>query len=235
MKLVLIDLGLFAMLAFLPSQAETAKETRRFPKPIATPAEYPEFSRRVEQEGDVTIAFTVGKNGRVASCSVERSSGFPELDAESCRGAKRSWRFATDDDPAFYDVSIHRTIKWRLGPSGEKFAPGWTSPVALPDPTRGVNIADPGELPPGRRANLALYLKVTATGAVESCSVRWGSGNGTLDRKTCKIVSERWRYQPAMKNGAAVPELVLPTFFWAAPDAPLADVDADRPLTGSER
>ena len=232
MKLIVLG----AILVLISTSLVDAEQVAApFPRPIAISLAYPEFSRRVEQEGDVIIAIAVDRDGKVASCSVEQSSGFPELDAESCRSAKRSWRFAKDGDPALYNVAFRRTLKWRLDPSGEQPARGSTFVNALPDPSRRVNIAEPGDLPPGRRANLGLYLKITAAGTVESCKVRWGSGNAALDRRTCEIVSKRWRYEPATKDGVAVSRLELSTFFWAAPDAPMADVDSNRPMTGSQR
>lgn len=54
---------------------------------------YPEVARRRNQEGSVTVAFTVGADGSVVSARVERPSPWPLLDDAAVRGVRR-WRFA---------------------------------------------------------------------------------------------------------------------------------------------
>ena len=44
------------------------------------------------------MVFTVGTSGRVASCTVTRSSGVPELDALTCRLIVRRFRYRPSTD-----------------------------------------------------------------------------------------------------------------------------------------
>ncbi|MEJ7927411.1 energy transducer TonB [Sphingobium sp. AN641] len=54
---------------------------------------YPIESRRKREQGTVILSLTLGLDGRVASISITRSSGFPRLD-DAARDAVRGWRWA---------------------------------------------------------------------------------------------------------------------------------------------
>lgn len=54
---------------------------------------YPIESRRKREQGTVVLSLTLGMDGRVASISISRSSGFPRLD-DAARDAVRGWRWA---------------------------------------------------------------------------------------------------------------------------------------------
>ncbi len=56
-----------------------------------TPPEYPLFSRKRREEGQLTILITI-QSGRVTDAQVERGSGYPRLDEAALR-AVRTWRF----------------------------------------------------------------------------------------------------------------------------------------------
>jgi protein TonB len=73
-----------------PSQAPLPSSVPRYrntPEP-----EYPPAARRERQEGVVLLAVDVGTNGRPTAVAVQRSSGFPLLDAAALAGVRR-WRF----------------------------------------------------------------------------------------------------------------------------------------------
>jgi protein TonB len=54
---------------------------------------YPPSSRRLGEEGVVTLQLYINENGRVAEARVQQSSGFPRLDEAAVREARRNWRF----------------------------------------------------------------------------------------------------------------------------------------------
>jgi protein TonB len=59
-----------------------------------TQRDYPsELRRRWPEDGRVLVIFSVQLNGRATDCSVFRSSGDPEIDAETCRLVERRLRF----------------------------------------------------------------------------------------------------------------------------------------------
>jgi protein TonB len=55
-----------------PPSVDTASDCQKPP--------YPPVSRRLGEEGTVTLRFDIGVDGKVADSSVEQSSGFPRLD-----------------------------------------------------------------------------------------------------------------------------------------------------------
>jgi TonB family protein len=183
--------------------------------------DYPSLSRRLNEEGDVRISYTITAKGKVGFCEVVKSSGFRMLDVASCQVTRR-WQFYMPKDASMPIQRYFRNLAWRLDdPDGTALAEDMSGrwPIAIPEPTRGVNVAEPGELPSGMRANIGLSVKVSPSGVVDACSVRWGSGNSKLDMRTCSIVFAKWNYRPVLKNGVPVRAFKPETFFWAAPDA----------------
>lgn len=77
--------------------------------------DYPDASRRAEEQGVTRIAFTVSTDGRVTDCSTAVSSGHPRLDDQACKVAMRRWRF----EPALREGSPvaeprQRSVRWQL-------------------------------------------------------------------------------------------------------------------------
>ena len=76
--------------------------------------DYPSASRRLEEEGTVTLKFLIGVDGRVMQAEVEKSSGFQRLD-EAARNALSKCQFkpgTVDGKPEQSWASIRYT--WRL-------------------------------------------------------------------------------------------------------------------------
>ena len=76
--------------------------------------DYPSASRRLEEEGTVSLKFLIGSDGRVLQAEIEKTSGFPRLD-EAARNAlsKCQFRPGTVDGKAEQSwASIKYT--WRL-------------------------------------------------------------------------------------------------------------------------
>lgn len=77
--------------------------------------DYPSASRRAEEEGVVRVRYVVGTDGRVSSCEVVQTSGFPRLDEATCQIIQRRFRF----NPAERDgkpVTETKTqpVRWQL-------------------------------------------------------------------------------------------------------------------------
>lgn len=62
------------------------------------PSDYPRALRERGIGGRVGVVFEVGPDGRVAGCSVTRSSGTPELDALTCRLILQRFRYRPSTD-----------------------------------------------------------------------------------------------------------------------------------------
>ena len=78
---------------------------------------YPSAARRAEAEGRVSVQVTVGTDGRVSDCTVTASSGNADLDATTCRLARRNGRFEPARDAQGNPVASLfplRGVHWRL-------------------------------------------------------------------------------------------------------------------------
>mgnify|MGYP002144710934 CR=1 FL=1 len=76
--------------------------------------DYPSASRRLEEEGTVTLKFLIGADGRVLQADIEKTSGFTRLD-EAARNALSKCQFrpgTVDGKPEQSWASIKYT--WRL-------------------------------------------------------------------------------------------------------------------------
>ncbi|HKQ83585.1 MAG TPA: energy transducer TonB [Steroidobacteraceae bacterium] len=62
------------------------------PKRPPSQPEYPPTSRRLGEQGTVTLEILVLENGRIGEAKVAKSSGFPRLDEAAVREVKRTWR-----------------------------------------------------------------------------------------------------------------------------------------------
>lgn len=80
----------------------------------ATSNDYPSRALREEREGSTGFRVTVGTDGKVADCSVTRSSGSPDLDQATCDNIRRRARFtpATDGEGNPTTGSYSSTIRW---------------------------------------------------------------------------------------------------------------------------
>lgn len=62
--------------------------------------DYPTSALREGREGTVHYQLVVATNGKAKSCQITQSSGYPDLDEETCKTMKKRVRFspATDAD-----------------------------------------------------------------------------------------------------------------------------------------
>lgn len=107
-----------------PAPGTTADAAHRSAAPARTAAgvniahcekpEYPSASRRLEEEGTVSLRFLVGVDGKVVQSEVEKSSGFKRLDEAARAGlSKCQFRPATVDGKPEQAWTTIRYV-WRL-------------------------------------------------------------------------------------------------------------------------
>ena len=99
-----------------PAPAAPSVRTGAVIQPGASCAkpDYPSASRRLEEEGTVTLKFLIGADGRVLQAEIEKTSGFNRLD-EAARNALSKCQFrpgTVDGKPEQSWASIKYT--WRL-------------------------------------------------------------------------------------------------------------------------
>lgn len=106
----------------IPLPTPTATFSPRAPKPKnapgswATPNDYPARDLREGNQGVTGFMLTVGADGRVQSCAVTASSGFPGLDKATCDNVSRRARFepATDGSGNRTAGTYSSRIRWQI-------------------------------------------------------------------------------------------------------------------------
>lgn len=105
-----------------PVPKPTPAFTARAPKPKnapggwATSNDYPARDLREGNQGVTGFALTIDADGRVQSCTVTASSGFPGLDKATCDNVSRRARFepATDSSGNRTGGTYSNRIRWEI-------------------------------------------------------------------------------------------------------------------------
>ena len=90
------------------------------PKPVEganyfSDNDYPDEAREREAEGSTVYEYTVNSQGRVGSCRIIQSSGYPDLDDVACRVATNRFRFypaTLGGKPT--DYLVRSTVRFKL-------------------------------------------------------------------------------------------------------------------------
>ena len=113
-KLIYLLLLLLSYFWALSAAGQTVPEAQsNCPRP-----EYPSASKRLEEEGTVTLRFLVGSDGKVISAEVEKSSNFRRLD-EAAKSALMKCQFKPslkDGIPVEGVAKMNYSFKLDLGP-----------------------------------------------------------------------------------------------------------------------
>lgn len=77
--------------------------------------DYPEASKRAEEQGTTRVSYTVGTDGKATACAVLASSGSTRLDETACKLVERRFRFtpATREGKPVTEIK-QQAIKWRI-------------------------------------------------------------------------------------------------------------------------
>lgn len=77
--------------------------------------DYPDASRRAEEQGVVRVSYVVDTEGKVSSCTVTQSSGSPRLDDTTCKIIMRRFRFnpATVNGQPVPETKT-QPVRWQL-------------------------------------------------------------------------------------------------------------------------
>ena len=63
-------------------------------------------------------------------------------------------------------------------------------------------------------------LNVGVNGRVEGCTVMASAGNAALDSATCSLITRRFRFRPASRDGQPVASIVTQRVTWRIPEGP---------------
>jgi periplasmic protein TonB len=77
--------------------------------------DFPDASRRAEEQGVTRVSYVIGTDGKVSSCTVTQSSGFTRLDDATCKIIMRRFRFnpATRDGQPVSETKT-QPVRWQL-------------------------------------------------------------------------------------------------------------------------
>jgi protein TonB len=77
--------------------------------------DFPDASRRAEEQGVTRVSYVIGTDGKVSSCTVTQSSGFARLDDATCKIIMRRFRFnpATRDGQPVAETKT-QPVRWQL-------------------------------------------------------------------------------------------------------------------------
>jgi protein TonB len=86
------------------------------PSQWITTDDYPPSALRANEEGNVTIAWTINTQGRVENCHVTASSGHSDLDEAACRAITRRGRYtpAKDQNGNPIAQTQSRRVVWKI-------------------------------------------------------------------------------------------------------------------------
>jgi len=97
-----------------PAFAPKAAKPKNNPATWVTTSDYPSRDLREGNQGRVAFELAIDKQGRVSACRVTASSGFPGLDAATCKYVSQRARFepATDETGARVAGQYSGTLRW---------------------------------------------------------------------------------------------------------------------------
>lgn len=203
---------------------ETAPEPDRSPARSSpnlpdwiTPADYPADARAARAEGTVELSWTVGRDGRVAACRIDKSSGHPALDTATCRLLVARGRYNAVS-PTGPDLRRFSTAyAWRLPPVPDSEV---ASPAIGQDEASWITANDyPAEsVRREEEGTTRLRWTIGSDGAVRDCEVVEPSGFDRLDRAGCAALEYRGRYTPARdRQGRPVATTKTRRVVWRLP------------------
>ena len=112
--------GLRELWNYAPGEAPNPTFRRRATGDLTSAfeaADYPSDALREDQSGLVTVVVLIDEQGKVADCTVTKSSGVAVLDAQSCAVIRARAKFepaiGADGRPA-KDL-LTQTVRWRIG------------------------------------------------------------------------------------------------------------------------
>jgi periplasmic protein TonB len=99
-----------------PTLSPIAAKPRNAPGSWVTSSDYPSRDLREGNQGVVGFTLTIGPDGKVESCAITRSSGFPGLDAATCDKVTRRARFDAASDGSGNRVTgtYSGRIRWQI-------------------------------------------------------------------------------------------------------------------------
>jgi len=176
-------------------------------------ADYPADALRRHEQGRVGFTLDVDATGRVAACRITESSGSATLDAATCRIARERARFTPALDrrgrPVPDRTASH--VNWVLPAENSSARANLASYFSDADYPAEAILAE-------EQGTVGFELNIAADGSVSGCRVEQSSNSASLDEATCRILTSRARFRPALDSrGRAVPDRMKGRIRWVFP------------------
>lgn len=193
------------------------------PKPVAGASvaslfsadDYPAGAADRDEQGNVQVVIHVDDKGAVSSCEIKTSSGYPELDTQTCNiiAVRAKFEPARDANGQPVAGEITKTVGWRLADSSMPNTPWATritfvmdkdgkamscimqgqgvqapsiTPAACP---AGALDHPPSEWFPGLPANVTRFtMETTFAPGDEATPPTLAAGDSVIDRSVAKLV-----------------------------------------------
>jgi periplasmic protein TonB len=100
----------------LPSFSSKAAKPQGNPGLWVTPNDYPTSELRLDHEGVTGFRATIGTDGKVTSCEITVTSGWPGLDRAACQKITARARFepASDSSGAIVPGTYRNSVRWEI-------------------------------------------------------------------------------------------------------------------------
>lgn len=237
-----------AQMPMRPSGPNLPPTPRNRPALLIDADDYPAAALRENRSGNTTVELAISRWGTIADCRVSVSSGHADLDAATCDRLVTRARFWPATDAAGKDApGMHtQTVRWALPepvPPGATSAPAISAVRAPPIPPesmlfpRAPMVRNWGwariretdwptaALEAKREGSTKVAFDLDSAGEVSACRVLLSSGHADLDARSCAIVKERARFDPARGvDGKAAAGRGEQEFDWRVPGEPLPRV-----------
>lgn len=174
--------------------------------------DYPDGIRPDGAEHRVAVRYALALNGRVAECTVVRSSGLAALDAETCHILVTRARIRPDPD----QVRGQFVFVWLGQDSASDPPPARGEPLPY-DLARRITYLDYPPEARGQSGTVSYAVTVGPNGLPVRCAITHTSGVEALDRRTCDIVISRGIYIPSSDGGGPVIGVAHGRIRWVAP------------------
>lgn len=147
--------------------------------------DYPRLAWEQHHDGAVLIEFFYDQSGRIFACQVLSSSGWPELDQQTCATIAGRGRIKPSRDDAGESIGTRSTLRfnWVLPDRPPK-------PLAPLPPDLEIDVA---ALPRDTKRPIVDLISVIAEdGRVESCALaeKQGTGSKALDQAACRTLKD---------------------------------------------